>query len=131
MRALDILKRNMNSFLAQTIHGARFKTLYWVVSVLIHGNRLSITALGRAARGPAFTKHYIKRVDRFVGNKLLHKEVNTIYEGLAKLLIQKTRRPILCVDWTPVGENHYALVASVPVDGRTLPVYEEVYKKKI
>lgn len=26
--------------------------------------------------------------------------------------------------------NHYALVASVPVDGRALPIYEEVYEKK-
>jgi hypothetical protein len=130
MRALNILKRNVNSFLAQTIHAARLKTLYWAASVLIGGNRLSVTALGRDAHGSAFTKHNIKRVDRFVGNKHFHKEIDIIYAGLANLLISRTPRPILCVDWTPVGENHYALVASVPVDGRALPVYEEVYEKK-
>jgi hypothetical protein len=129
MRALNILKQNMNSFLAQTIHKARLTTLFWAVSVLIHGNKLSVTALGRAARGTAFTKHSIKRVDRFVGNKHLHKEINSIFAALDSLLIGRIRRPILCVDWTPVGENHYALVASVPVDGRALPVYEEVYPK--
>lgn len=130
MRALSIFRRNLNPLLVQTIHSARLKTLYWVVSVLISGNRLSITALGRAARGSSFTKHNIKRVDRFVGNKHLHGEIDKIYSSLAKLLISGIRRPILCVDWTPVGENHYALVASVPVDGRALPIYEEVYEKK-
>lgn len=130
MRALNILKRSMNSFLAQTIHAARLKTLYWAAAVLIRGNRLSVTALGRAAGGSAYTKHNIKRVDRFAGNTHLHKEVDIIYAGLAKLLISGTPRPIICVDWTPVGENHYALVASVPVNGRALPLYEEVYKKR-
>ena len=130
MRALNILKRNMDSFLAQTIHAARLKTLYWAAAVLIRGNKLSLTGLGRAARGLAFTKHNIKRVDRFLGNKHLQNEADTIYEGLARLLIKNTPRPILCVDWTPVGESHYGLVASVPVDGRALPLYEEVYRKK-
>lgn len=130
MHALQIVKRKLGLHLALNIHATRLKALYWAIGVLIVGNRLSLTALGRAARGPAYTKHNIKRVDRLLGNRHLHKEVSGIFGGLANLLLSGKKRPVICVDWTPVGEEHYALVASVPVDGRALPVYEEVYLKK-
>jgi hypothetical protein len=78
MRAIRILQQNIKPMLT-LVHLNRLEALLWAVSSLIRGNKLSLTAIGRAnrnARGGSFgVKHSIKRSDRLLGNRKLHAEI--------------------------------------------------------
>lgn len=126
MRAVDILRQKLCSTLS-FIHIKRLNALYWAVGVLTFGKKLTLTGLGRAARGPVFTKHNIKRVDRLLGNPHLYKQQQQIYRSLAHFLLRKMARPVLLVDWTKIGADHAAIVASLPTDGRAVTLYQEVH----
>lgn len=129
MRAMKILQQLVFRSLA-SIHAKRLAVVFWAVRVLLRGGRLSLTALGRSAAGRASPKHTIKRVDRLLGNSSLHDEIPTFFEAVAKVLIGGRLRPVVLVDWTAAGPGHAALVATVPVDGRSLPIYAEVHPEK-
>ena len=104
--------------------------MFFGVEALLHGGRLSLTALGRSARGPVAPKHSIKRIDRLLGNPRLHRELEVFFRALTEALLTGQSEPLILVDWTPIGDERYALSAAVPVDGRALPIYWEVHDKK-
>lgn len=126
MSALGILRRQMRDVWFQ-IHAARVSALLCVVRGLVRGGRLSLTALGRSLGGRVAHRHAIKRVDRLLGNVHLHREILVIYGGLARFLIGHRIQPVILVDWTDVGSGRAALVAAIPMFGRALPIYAEVY----
>jgi hypothetical protein len=130
MRAIKTLQHLLSLSLV-TIHKVRKESVFWAALSLILGSRLSLTALGRSARGHALTKHNIKRVDRLLKNAKLHKELPVFYRAIAALLIGGQKRPVIIVDWTGIGTKHSALVAAVPIDGRAIPVYIRVYSYKV
>lgn len=129
MRAIKILQQTICPFLG-FIHATRLNAVFWAVRSLLFGGRLSLTALGRSGAGSAFPKHAIKRVDRLLGNKKLHGQIPEFYKLVARMLIGGRRRPVILVDWTVIGTKHIALVAAVPLDGRSLPIYLEVHPKR-
>jgi hypothetical protein len=51
MRAIRILQQNIKPMLT-LVHLNRLEALLWAVSSLIRGNKLSLTAIGRAKRIP-------------------------------------------------------------------------------
>ncbi len=128
MRATDILDRCFAKDL-HSIHTARRKSVFFAVDALLRGGRLSLTELGRAARGRALPKHNIKRIDRLLGNRHLARELPEFCAAMAAFLVGDVARPTVLVDWTRIGESHYALVASIPRDGRAMPLYYEVHSK--
>ena len=130
MRAVKTLHHLLRSSLV-VIHAARVKSVFWAVLSLLYGSRLSLTSLGRSARGPALTKHNIKRVDRLLKNAKLHKEQSVFYRVIAALLIGGKKHPVIIVDWTGIGTKHSALVAAVPIDGRAVPIFMRVYSYKL
>ena len=67
MRATAILDRCFAKDL-DSIHTARLKSVFFGVDALLRGGRLSLTELGRAARGRVLPKHNIKRIHRLLGN---------------------------------------------------------------
>src|SRR5438874_1216455 len=74
MRAITILRRILSPFL-RTVHAKRLEAVFKVVEALLAGNRVTMSALGRATRGAAKPRHKIKRVDRLLGNeKLLERD---------------------------------------------------------
>jgi len=129
MRALRTLQQFMAKTLTQ-IHKRRFETVFWAVGALMNGMRLSLTAIGRSATGVTYTKHNIKRVDRLLGNRLLHIEFPLFYYMITKLVIGAKTRPVILIDWTGAGDKHWALVAAVPFSGRAIPIYVRVYSEK-
>lgn len=129
MRAIKILQQSLAALLV-TIHTTRAAAVFWAVRSLLLGGRLSLTALGRSSAGRSLPKHAIKRADRLLGNKKLHRQMPSFFKAIATLLIAGRRRPVLLVDWTPLDDEHVALVAALPLDGRSIPVYLEVYPKK-
>jgi hypothetical protein len=130
MRAVKTLQQLLISSLVK-IHAARIESVFWAVSALIRGGRLSLTGLGRASGGAALTKHNIKRVDRLLGNTKLQKQTDTFYRAIAALLIGGKKRPVIAVDWTGIGAKYSALVAAVPIDGRAIPIFIKVYSYKV
>jgi Transposase DDE domain len=86
-----------------------------------------VTALGQSLPSLTWTKHGIKRMDRLAGNRLLHKELPLFSVALAQRLVGDQPRPLILIDWTPTAPGFYALIASVPVGGRALPIYWQVH----
>lgn len=115
-----------------TIHLKRLHALLLVTQALIHGQRLSLTQLGRALKSDAYVKHNIKRVDRLLGNNNLQNERPSIYGGLALALLKGIDQPLIVVDWSEMtNDQAYQLLrASIPMGGRAFTVYEEVHPIK-
>ncbi len=128
MRATAIVHQALRKSLS-SIHKARLKAVFFAVESLVNGGRLSLTAMGRSARGSVAPKHSIKRIDRLLGNPRLHRELETFYRALTQLLLSGHDEPLILVDWTRIDEQRYSLSAAVPVDGRALPIYWEVHDK--
>jgi len=112
-----------------SIHKARLRALVKVVHGLLVGGRLTLTDLGRQLQTAAFVKHNSKCVDRLLGNVQLQHERVTIYRAVAQWVLAHTPRPVLLVDWSDCepGHKHLMLKAAVPLRGRALSIYEEVY----
>jgi hypothetical protein len=93
---------------------------------------LSLTHLGRSLNGRARTKHQIKAVDRLLGNRHLHRELDRIYQAIAASLLAGQKRPIIIVDWSDVGPDRRCVVlkAASPVGGRAITLYERVFPFK-
>ena len=78
MRAVKSIQQFLNSSL-ESVHKYRIRALFWAVCSLLVGGKLSLTGLGRSARGRTSPKHNIKRVNRLLGNRLLHKQTDTTF----------------------------------------------------
>jgi hypothetical protein len=74
-------------------------------------------------------KHRIKAVDRLLGNRALHREMDTFYRALALWLLKHIKTPVIAVDWTGAGAHHCELSAKLCSDGRALPLYSLVFPK--
>jgi Transposase DDE domain len=126
MHAIILIQRLL-VLVGAAIHKARLQALLSAVQSLFVGGRLTVTALGKSLPGPTLTKHSIKRIDRLAGNRHLHQELPLLFAALVTRLIGNSPRPLILIDWTPTAPGFYALVASVPVGGRALPIYLEVH----
>lgn len=113
-----------------SIHVVRLKAVAFAVEALIHGGRLSLTAIGRAARGTTRPKHSVKRVDRLLGNEHLNEERPVFAAALAEKVLNRVH-PLIAVDWTKLDGRLYALVAAIPIQGRAVPLYAEVHDQTV
>jgi hypothetical protein len=111
------------------VHRTRARSLGRAVDALVRTGTLTLTAIGRALSGSARTKHKIKRVDRLVGNGLLHAQRPDVYGALARWLLSGVERPVILVDWSDCEPGHRWLMlsAALSVRGRAIPIYEEVH----
>lgn len=91
-----------------------------------------MTHLGRSITSEAKEKHCIKRADRLWSNRRLQGERVGIYSEITQQLIGSKQRPVIIVDWSDMDEckRHFLLRASVPIEGRSLTLYEEVHTLK-
>lgn len=126
MRA-SLIVRQLCTQVGILVHQARFSMVLVAVDALLRGGRLTLTCLGRWLEGSAMPKHRIKRVDRFLGNSRVHREIPLWYRALAARLLANVSRPVVLVDWTQTIGSFQALVAAVPFLGRAIPIYAEVH----
>jgi hypothetical protein len=127
VRVEDILRRVLGS--CALVHSKRLAALLLCVRALVEGGRLTVTGLGRALSTRTSQKHAIKRVDRLLSNGRLRKEIPRFCAQIARVAIGSGRRPVICLDWTSIGANRWALVAAAPVTGRAIPLLFEVYSE--
>lgn len=112
------------------IHATRLATVFLFVDALVEGRRLCSAELGREVKGEAAEKHRIKQADRLLGNVNLHKEASLFFQAVAMSVIRSRKNPLILVDWTELPSGFWALVAAVPFDGRSIPIYAEVHQGK-
>lgn len=117
------------------IHVKRLEAVLDVANGLQRSQQLSLSAIGRHLKSEIDVKHRIKKVDRLMGNKHLYGELETIYGGLSqyifKYIAQDKFSPIV-VDLCYLKDDHdiQMLSAEVATQGRTLPLYRDVFEKK-
>jgi hypothetical protein len=126
MRAEEILQRRFEHELG-SIHLSRVRLVFAAVYTLLRSGKLSLTSLGRAIAGATAHRHGIKRIDRLLGNRHIHRERVDFYRALARGLVRPGSRPLVIVDWTAVTTQLWALVAAVPYQGRALIIYAETH----
>lgn len=113
------------------VHAKRLNALITLVMGLALGGKLSITGIGRSLKTNAKTKNKIKQADRLIGNTKLHAERKLFYTFAAKMIVGFKKKPLVIVDWSSLPNiNYYLLRASIPTQGRSLTVYEEVHSVK-
>ncbi|NNF96751.1 MAG: IS4 family transposase, partial [Halobacteria archaeon] len=130
MHATQVLNNHIYKK-CQEIHKVRWLALMSTVRALIQGKKLSVTGLGRSMPGESYEKHQIKKADRLIGNPYLNHERQPIYQALAQLVIGYCHQPVIHIDWSDLSadrEFHW-LRATIPVGGRSLPIYEETHRQ--
>ena len=128
MHALRILHRILSAH-APEIHTKRLASLLAAVEAVVTGSRLTLSDLGRGLSGSVAVKHNIKRVDRLLGNGLLHTEVPKLYEALVRQCLSGMNTPLIVIDWSDLTPDRkwQLLRASVAVEGRSMTLYEQVH----
>lgn len=96
---------------------------------LLDCKTLTLTELGRNLPTKARTKHNIKRIDRLLGNRHLHKERLAVYRWHASFICSGNTMPIVLVDWSDIREQKRLMVlrASVALHGRSVTLYEKAF----
>lgn len=125
MRTPTRLSRHLGSYLTSLPTRLQSSVLP-MIDAIWEGERLSVTGIGRVLLGRAKVKYKIKQVSRLIGNPTLHTRFNDLFAAIAAMLITSPR-PVLLVDWTDHDVHNYALVVSIPHDGRSIPIYVEVH----
>jgi len=126
MRAVEIIHDLLEPELS-AVHSARVRSVLFGVKALVQSGRLNLSAMGRGVRNAVAPKHNIKRMDRLLGNPLLHRDLHHFYRALATILVGTEKHPLVLVDWTECGDGFQVLSAALPRDGRALPFFWESY----
>lgn len=103
-----------------------------MAAALCHGADLTLTSLGRALPGRAYVKNKIKRVDRALGNKALHRDLPRIQHQLTHAITSLMPFCVIAVDWTGWHDKNWHLLrASLVCNGRSLPLMSEVVPARL
>ncbi|EFM1322518.1 hypothetical protein C9345_03270 [Escherichia coli] len=124
MCELDILHDSLYQFCPE-LHLKRLNSLTLACHALLDCKTLTLTELGRNLPTKARTKHNIKRIDRLLGNRHLHKERLAVYRWHASFICSGNTMPIVLVDWSDIREQKRLMVlrASVALHGRSVTLY--------
>ena len=110
------------------MHATRLSSLLDAVEALLIGKRLSLTYLARNLQNCIKERHSIRKVDRLLANKHLHKELKSCYKAHCIFLLGKIPRPVISIDWaaTDKRKDWHILRATLNIEGRGL-VYQEIH----
>jgi hypothetical protein len=125
------VEKVLHTLLLDVIHYKRLTSLLLMVNTVLNSKRLSLTQLGRSLALPIQERSGIRRADRLLGNKKLHRERPEIYRRLCRSLIGAKQRPWVIVDWSHIPNTKlHVLRAALVTKGRALTLYEEVHGEK-
>ena len=116
------------------IHETRLNAVLDVAQALQHSQNLSLSEMGRHLAGKSDIKHKIKKVDRLEGNEKLHQELGQVYAGLSGYVctyLSQDKAVAIVVDLCFVKDDGLIqmLSAEIVSQGRTIPIYREVFKE--
>jgi len=127
MHATAILRRCLPNVL-DSMHAARSRRLLSAVEALVQGRRLTLTDLARSWPGAEWMHAPLKALDRLLSNVHLHQAIEPLQRAMAHWVLRHPR-PVLVVDWSDLkSDKRWCLLrAAVPVGGRALTVYEQIF----
>ncbi len=82
MRDIQILQQTIQNQCPPSIHKKRVSSLILATKSVLDGSDLTLTKLGRKLETNTTVKHAIKRVDRLLGNRQLHREKDLFINGM-------------------------------------------------
>lgn len=133
MQEVDTYLSNSLQNTCSSLHTMRLHAVLDVAAGLRQSQNLSLSEIGRNLPGDAQLKHKIKKVDRLEGNKALHNELYSLYQGLSHFVFtyisHDTSIPLI-VDICCLKDAReiQMLSAEIAVKGRSIPLYREVYR---
>jgi hypothetical protein len=103
------------------------KTLSQLVTAAMQLTRASLAQLGRCLsyNSGIATKHCIKRIDRFIGNRTV--EPIKAMRGLVQWIAKPRNQLLLSMDWVEL-RNFKCLVLALRLHGRAIPLLWAVYR---
>ena len=104
MRDVQILQQTIENQ-CPDIHKKRLRSLMLATKTVLDGSDLTLTKIGRALETNTTVKHAIKRIDRLLGNRNLHREKDAIYKWHASFITRANPFPVVLVDWSDVREQ--------------------------
>lgn len=127
MHAVSVLQKCLCNALDR-MDRRRVRTLLLAVSALLAGRRLVLMELARQWPDARWVRAPLKRLDRLLSNRHLHREREALYGEMVQWLVRH-ERPVITVDWSPLkaDEQWQLLRAGVSVGGRTMTLLEEVH----
>jgi len=110
------------------MHAARSRRLLEAVEALIQGRRLTLTDLSRSWPGATWAHAPLKALDRLLSNYRVHQAITPLHQAMVPWLIRQSH-PLVVVDWSDLkGDQRWCVLrAAVPVGGRALTVYEQIF----
>lgn len=110
------------------MHGARRRALLLAVEALIAGRRLTLIDLARSWPGAERVRGPLKRLDRLLSNCHLAGVGMSVGRAMARLLLNPDC-PVILVDWADLkADGRWCVLrAAIPVGGRALTLYEQVF----
>lgn len=116
------------------IHKKRLQAVMDVATGVQYSQQLSIATIGRHLKSDAQLKHRIKKVDRLLGNDQLYSELTDIYSGLSQYVFRyiaqdKVSPIVIDLCFLKDDQDIQMLSAEVATQGRTIPLYREVFRK--
>lgn len=129
MRVAEYCHKILEIALPKEMHNKTAEQITRVIESMIKNEgKLSVTSIGESLIGQTDRKHKIKAADRYVGNSKILKHKNSIFKNLANFYFKEAEELFVNVDWSGAClEDHHILQASVVCDGRSIPIYYEVY----
>lgn len=125
------IKGFLHKMLSPVMHKKRLATLILLVIAGLKIKKISLTELGRAIDLSLQERSGIRRADRFLGNKKLHKEREAIQEVIIKRVIGNKKNPEIIIDWSNIpNTTHNTLRAALVAEGRAITLYEEVHPER-
>jgi hypothetical protein len=113
------------------MHKARSARLLSAVEALVAGRRLTLTDLARSWPGAIWMHAPLKALDRLLSNRRMVDALLPLHQAMALWLLRGPH-PIILVDWADLKrDGRWALLrAAVPIGGRSLTLYEQVFPIK-
>ncbi|KAF1688363.1 IS4 family transposase, partial [Pseudoxanthomonas koreensis] len=113
------------------MHSLRRQTLLLAVESLLAGRRVVLIDLARSWVDAERVRAPLKRLDRLLSNRHLHAERERLYGGMVRWLV-RSPTPVIVVDWCRLKADGrwHLLRAAVPVGGRTLTLFEQVFPER-
>lgn len=130
MHASRVLQNSLAPVIAG-IDPRRIRSLWLAVEALLAGRRLVLMDLARSFPGAQRVRAPLKRLDRLLGNRHLHDELDQFYAGLTGWLVRH-RQPLILVDWSDLkaDQSLHVLRAAIAVGGRALTLYEQIHPQR-
>lgn len=114
------------------IHQSRLRALLDGARAGLRASSHTLSNLARALAGNAAMRHRVKRMDRLLGNRALHREIASVYAAMLRQALHGNAAPLIVVDWSDLNKSRGAQLirASLALKGRSLTLYEEVHSMK-